>query len=45
MPEFEGSDFAHLKALREDRYFQSTTKQNAIKIDSVFITFNTNDKS
>jgi hypothetical protein len=45
MREFGGYDFASGNTLRYDGNIQSTPKQKATKIDSVFITFHPNDKS
>jgi hypothetical protein len=45
MQEFGGYYFVKHDAFRDDVDIQSTTKQNATKIDSVFITFHPNDKS
>jgi hypothetical protein len=45
MRQFQGYDFVNDNALTDDEDIQSTTKQKATKIDSVFIIFHPNDKS
>jgi hypothetical protein len=45
MCEFRDYDFVNNAHLRDYGDIQSTTKQKAAHIDSVFITFHTNDKS
>jgi hypothetical protein len=45
MDQFEGYDFVNSNQLIDEEDIQSRTKQNATKIDSIFISFHSNDKN